>query len=144
MKYCSHCGSELFDEAVICPKCGCPVEHTTATVEVKEPKLIPLALVGFILSIVSGVVSMFMFVNSGGSSSTPSILLGGLPIGVAGLVCSIIGLVKVKRNKQRGKGFAIAGIVVGAVVCALFLILLLIGLYFVALLYVLLLLLLGL
>lgn len=26
MKYCSKCGKELFDEAVICPGCGCPVE----------------------------------------------------------------------------------------------------------------------
>lgn len=25
MKYCTHCGKELFDEAVICPSCGCPV-----------------------------------------------------------------------------------------------------------------------
>lgn len=24
MKYCSKCGNELMDEAVICPKCGCP------------------------------------------------------------------------------------------------------------------------
>ncbi len=23
MKYCSHCGKELLDEAVICPNCGC-------------------------------------------------------------------------------------------------------------------------
>ena len=23
MKFCSKCGNELFDEAVICPKCGC-------------------------------------------------------------------------------------------------------------------------
>lgn len=26
MKYCSHCGNELLDEAILCPKCGCPVE----------------------------------------------------------------------------------------------------------------------
>lgn len=26
MKYCSHCGNELLDEAVICPHCGCQVE----------------------------------------------------------------------------------------------------------------------
>ncbi len=26
MKYCSHCGNELLDEAVICPKCGCQVD----------------------------------------------------------------------------------------------------------------------
>ena len=29
MKYCSKCGNELLDEAVICPKCGCPVESGT-------------------------------------------------------------------------------------------------------------------
>ena len=25
MKYCSHCGKEIMDEAVICVGCGCPV-----------------------------------------------------------------------------------------------------------------------
>ena len=25
MKYCSKCGAELFDDAVVCVKCGCPV-----------------------------------------------------------------------------------------------------------------------
>ena len=24
MKYCEKCGNQLFDEAVMCPKCGCP------------------------------------------------------------------------------------------------------------------------
>ena len=26
MKYCVHCGTELLDEVVICPGCGCPVQ----------------------------------------------------------------------------------------------------------------------
>ena len=26
MKYCSKCGNQLMDEAVICPSCGCAVE----------------------------------------------------------------------------------------------------------------------
>ena len=25
MKYCSQCGAQLVDEAVVCPQCGCPV-----------------------------------------------------------------------------------------------------------------------
>lgn len=25
MKYCTKCGAEIFDEAVICPKCGCAI-----------------------------------------------------------------------------------------------------------------------
>ena len=24
MKYCTYCGAELRDEAVVCPRCGCP------------------------------------------------------------------------------------------------------------------------
>lgn len=28
MKYCTHCANELLDEAVVCPKCGCPVAGT--------------------------------------------------------------------------------------------------------------------
>lgn len=27
MKFCTHCGKELFDEAVICPGCGCAVDN---------------------------------------------------------------------------------------------------------------------
>ena len=26
MKYCSHCGSQVHDEAVVCVKCGCSLE----------------------------------------------------------------------------------------------------------------------
>lgn len=29
MKYCSKCGAQLLDEAVICPSCGCPVENSS-------------------------------------------------------------------------------------------------------------------
>lgn len=28
MKFCQHCGKEIFDEAVICPGCGCSVQST--------------------------------------------------------------------------------------------------------------------
>ena len=30
MKFCSKCGAEMFDDAVICVKCGCPVESVAA------------------------------------------------------------------------------------------------------------------
>ena len=34
MKYCSHCGAQIDDQAVICVKCGCAVvAHTTAVDE---------------------------------------------------------------------------------------------------------------
>lgn len=31
MKYCSKCGKELFDEAIICPGCGCYATPTPST-----------------------------------------------------------------------------------------------------------------
>ncbi len=31
MKYCSHCGNVLLDEAVLCPSCGCAVAATYKT-----------------------------------------------------------------------------------------------------------------
>ena len=30
MKFCTHCGKELLDEAVLCPGCGCAVNGTSA------------------------------------------------------------------------------------------------------------------
>jgi len=33
MKYCTHCGKQLFDEAVICPGCGCMTESQATTPE---------------------------------------------------------------------------------------------------------------
>ena len=27
MKYCKHCGNQVIDKAVICPKCGCSIER---------------------------------------------------------------------------------------------------------------------
>ena len=53
MKYCSHCGAELLDEAVICPKCGCSVESNKASTGGKS--LSGLKLAAFVLMIISTV-----------------------------------------------------------------------------------------
>lgn len=34
MKYCTHCGKELLDEAVICPSCGCRVDYTFSSADI--------------------------------------------------------------------------------------------------------------
>lgn len=36
MKYCTKCGNELFDEAVMCPKCGCVAEAPKPSKEISE------------------------------------------------------------------------------------------------------------
>ena len=38
MKYCSKCGAELVDEAVICPNCGCAVEGFEPAKPAEEDK----------------------------------------------------------------------------------------------------------
>ena len=36
MKYCEKCGSELLDEAILCPKCGCMVRGNEKVQPKKE------------------------------------------------------------------------------------------------------------
>ena len=59
MKYCSYCGNELRNEAVVCPKCGCPTSDSEkkpiSVNDVPNPWLNLLAffipLAGFIMFI---------------------------------------------------------------------------------------------
>lgn len=60
MKYCAHCGNELLDEAVICPKCGCRAENNKTNItNVQNQK--DLILVINILMIISCVLSGIAF-----------------------------------------------------------------------------------
>lgn len=36
MKYCSNCGAEIADQAVVCPKCGCAVSLSPTGVSQKS------------------------------------------------------------------------------------------------------------
>ena len=47
MKYCTHCGKELLDEAVICPGCGCEVEEkksSSGIIEEEDKKIFALII----------------------------------------------------------------------------------------------------
>lgn len=93
--YCKTCGKEINDDAVVCPACGCAVK----TEETKKPakKLNVLGLIGFILGLVSWLISLWGIVA------------------IAGLVLSIVGLVQCVKDGGGMKGFPIAGIAVSAV-----------------------------
>ena len=100
MKYCTHCGAETNEEAVICTRCGCLLGAPTASDVQQKVKMNVCALVGFILSMVSVVLLIFDFMGF---------------LALAGMIVSIVGLTQiVSKKEQRGKGFAIAGVVVGA------------------------------
>ena len=126
--YCSHCGKEISDGVDFCPHCGTnlkqapneteqkdeffeappappapPAPEQTAPVRAKRVNL--LAIIGFALSLFG-----YFF---GGSSWVWCIFT--VLVCVAGLVCSIFGLLQCKRNGAGSKGLAIAGIVIGAI-----------------------------
>lgn len=89
--FCKNCGAEIDDKAVICPKCG-----VETAVREKE-KWNALALTGFILAVISMVIDFYGIV------------------GITGFVLSIVGFFQVRSRGGRGRGLAIAGIVMGAV-----------------------------
>lgn len=82
MKYCKHCGKIIEDTATVCPYCT--TKQDIAPVSEKSPAN-GFAIAGFVLS-----------------------FLGGL----LGLIFSILGIVKAPSYGGRGKGLAIAGLVI--------------------------------
>ncbi len=94
--FCKKCGTKLSDDALFCEACGTSVAGSNEKrVEIVQEKTVivvkgnnPMATVGFI----------FAFF---------------LPF--LGLIFSIVGLVKSKGLDERGKGLAIAGMVISIV-----------------------------
>lgn len=65
MKYCSKCGNQLFDEAVICPKCGCPVvdEETMSVRSDVDKNRLVFSVVGLLLFLISIILYVAPFVT---------------------------------------------------------------------------------
>ena len=96
--FCSKCGKEIMDEAVICPGCGCVVqgEKFNQATSIQNSNKVSTSL---ILGIV-GIVFAWIFALIGHITSIISIVLGikeyketskmtGLILGIVGEVCSI-------------------------------------------------------
>lgn len=56
MKYCSHCGSQVADEAVICPNCGCKVEGGSSS----NGSYSGISIVGFVLAFIMPVIGLIV------------------------------------------------------------------------------------
>ena len=55
MKYCSKCGNQLFDEAVICPQCGCATGYQEHTIRKQTSTMQTVAKIFMIIgTVVSG------------------------------------------------------------------------------------------
>ena len=82
--YCKNCGSEIDDNAMVCPYCGVMTDKANGQLASQKSGSNAIAIVGFILS--------FFF-------------------WIPGLICSIVGLKNAPQYGGKGKGLAIAGIV---------------------------------
>jgi len=100
MKFCTHCGNELAEEAVICPKCGCAVADSNLNKPANgnnNGSYSTLSIVGFILSFFTSIV---------------------------GLIISIMAYNAAKNEgDEKSKGFAKAGIIISSVSMGLVLVL---------------------
>ncbi len=94
--YCSKCGKEYAGGTMICPYCGVNTQTGTVHYVVQpERKYNVCAVLGFVLSVVSLVFSLYGAVT------------------VASIVLSAIALKETKRAEEKGRGFAIAGLIIG-------------------------------
>ncbi len=108
MKYCSYCGGQVADEAVVCMHCGRLVDDRANIYGQKSESLNILCLLGFIFSFITGIV---------------------------GLILSIIGYNQVKHTTDNtSKTLAKAGIIIssiqlGLIVLCIFLWIFIIGFF---------------
>lgn len=98
-KFCSNCGNELVEEAVICPKCGVAVSKNIMPSNNTSETSNGMATAGFILSFF---------------------------IPLLGLIFSIMGLKKSKETST-GKGLSTAGIIISSITMFITLILLVVA-----------------
>lgn len=96
---CPKCNKKNSDDSIYCMYCGkeLKVEETIKTeiTNTNQSRINPLALAGFIVSMISACTAIF-----------------GI-IGIVGIVLSAVGLSQINKNNERGKGFALAGLIVG-------------------------------
>lgn len=86
--YCSNCGKQIDDRAIACPYCGVATANYTANNYNKINKTNSVAIIGFIFSFF---------------------------ISIVGLICSAVGYSKANELDGKGKGLAIAGIIISII-----------------------------
>ena len=95
--YCTKCGKKNEKDTVFCIYCGKQImedEKFNYTVE-KTPKNNPLAIAGFVVGLISNTFGM--------------LTIGG----IVAIILSVIALNRIKKYNEGGRGFAVAGLILG-------------------------------
>ena len=98
-KYCTKCGKKLKNEDIFCGYCGNQMIDETEDGEkvVTVSKTNGLAVAGFVVSLASLLISFW--------GITP----------VVGIILSAVALSQIKKTNESGKGFALAGLIIGII-----------------------------
>lgn len=97
-KFCSNCGQEIKANSKFCTKCGIEIgDVKEVDTKTNSTKTSGFAVAGFVVSLCSLMI--------------PTVGVGG----IVGTVFSSIGLGKTGKGKDKGKGLAIAGLVMGII-----------------------------
>ena len=85
MKYCSKCGQQVHDEAVVCPYCGCSISKNAS---VDDAPSTGFALLGFFIPIVG--LILYLINKDSAPQKARSAGRGALIGFIVGIVFSVI------------------------------------------------------
>lgn len=109
MKYCSHCGAQIDDEAVFCVKCGCSVS-SGKTVRTDDAPNAGFAVLGFFLPLV-GLILYLVWMDSyplRAKSAGKGALIGvivSVALGILSVILYVILMVVVTTTTLGAAGF---------------------------------------
>ena len=123
MPFCKNCGSSIEDGAKFCENCGTPIEAPVAQPAAQpEPQPAPQPAPQPVQAQPVQSQSTTQYQSSQVPEGTNGFCIAGFICALAtvlmgvglvpALILSIVGLVQVKKSGQKGKGFAIAGIII--------------------------------
>lgn len=99
MKFCSHCGKEIMDEAVMCPHCGCAVASMNATPTPAPPPAASadapnagFAVLGFFFPLVGLIMYLVMHGDKplAAKSAGKGALIGAIVVAVSVILYLVI------------------------------------------------------
>lgn len=131
MKFCSHCGKEVADDATVCMNCGCGVNSEAATEKSQKPENMRPVL-AFVLSIVAaflvivsycGALTTNMFLFNLGMSLAFFAIPIEFGLSVASLVIGLVINSRNKEGKEQNKKFVLTAIIISSVLIVLIVIL---------------------
>lgn len=129
MKYCSKCGNELMDEAVVCPQCGCPVPGMKMPRQGSKKGMV----FGIILTVWAGMLTLFAVAAFIGYASNGEFHASVLALLVISLALISIGVSLIRGTKigapfkklwsavfKSKKNFVVVGVIAVALIAIAF------------------------